>query len=555
MSNAFVGRTCPYCQNVIKRTDEIVVCSACETVHHRECWAENNGRCTTPRCPGVLRGGMFRDQGQRAEPLPRAPAPPFQPAPFQPVPVGPRTMAPPASLSAAAIKWLALAYVGLFIVGALSHPAVSGLLVTIGLVATVPLIIHRRSWGIAGAGCVVALLLGALLPIRGSSSPGPERSAERQMAPDAPVVARPRASFSAAQGTSRSLTLDANIRRFTEYLEQNSQLSGSVADYTLVMPPTVKADAARSNIGNHHYEIAFVGPKSLYTFHTNDGGVTWSPLPATDPYLRKVADEYVNFIRNGKPLADLISRVDAAMNPGIGNDTITVTLAHADWGTPPLQAASRNEKPKLHWWLRNELKSNQSLEGTLQSLGQAIQRQASGVPVTVYDYSRRGDNLWVAGEVSSGNGKTRDGGTYAMPRGFICHSADGGGKWTRQWLSDNTQPEPVYGIYFSDASEGWGLTIQGVLHTKDGGGSWEKIFQCDEWCGVENLFILGQKDLLVATKWGSGHLLHSSRNRGVSWENASKPIARGDRQLDDLQKGFGSDVHYGGVYSREGKDK
>ncbi len=563
MSNTFIGRTCPYCQNVIKRIDEIVECPACETVHHRECWLEN-GRCTTPLCPGVLRGGVVRDQWQRAEPPRRQPAPPFQPAP-----VGPRTMTPPASLSAAAIKWLALAYFGLFIVGALSHPAVLGLLVMVGLPATVALMISRRSWGIAGAGCVVALLLGALLPIRGSSSPDPARNAVQQKTPDAPLVGRPQVSFSAAQGTSRNLTLEANIRQFAEYLRQTDHpgfaLRGRFADYTLVMPPAVKEDAGRSNIGSHHYEIAFFNPKDgLHTFHTDDGGITWMYYPGgvpahdpqpTDPYIRKLADEYAKCVTTGRPLGGLIRHVDAEMNPSVNNDAITVALASADWGTPPLRNAVKIKQQLFNRHLRDELDDKPDLAHILWSLAERIQGQVSGVTVTLYEYSKRGDNVWVAGEVFSGNGKTTSGEDWAMPRGFICHSADGGKSWARQWFSDNTQPEPVYGIYFSDMSEGWGLTIQGILHTENGGGSWEKVFQCDKGYGVENLFILSKTDLLITTRWGSGHLLYSSRNRGASWEKASKPVARNDSELADLQKTFGSDVHYGGVYSREDEDQ
>jgi hypothetical protein len=46
-----IGRTCPFCQAVIKPGEQSVVCSRCGTAHHRECWAEC-GRCTTPQCVG-----------------------------------------------------------------------------------------------------------------------------------------------------------------------------------------------------------------------------------------------------------------------------------------------------------------------------------------------------------------------------------------------------------------------------------------------------------------------------------------------------------------------
>ena len=44
-----VGRTCPFCQGVIKRGTAVVACSTCGTAHHRECWDEAGG-CTTPGC-------------------------------------------------------------------------------------------------------------------------------------------------------------------------------------------------------------------------------------------------------------------------------------------------------------------------------------------------------------------------------------------------------------------------------------------------------------------------------------------------------------------------
>jgi hypothetical protein len=40
---------CPYCQTNIKENADKVVCSACHTPHHKECWEENKG-CTTYGC-------------------------------------------------------------------------------------------------------------------------------------------------------------------------------------------------------------------------------------------------------------------------------------------------------------------------------------------------------------------------------------------------------------------------------------------------------------------------------------------------------------------------
>lgn len=40
---------CPYCQGPISDTEESIVCSGCETPHHKDCYEENNG-CTVFGC-------------------------------------------------------------------------------------------------------------------------------------------------------------------------------------------------------------------------------------------------------------------------------------------------------------------------------------------------------------------------------------------------------------------------------------------------------------------------------------------------------------------------
>ena len=58
-----VARTCPYCRFPFTEGTGAVVCSACGTPHHSDCWRENGG-CTTYGCreapgpqPGAGRGG------------------------------------------------------------------------------------------------------------------------------------------------------------------------------------------------------------------------------------------------------------------------------------------------------------------------------------------------------------------------------------------------------------------------------------------------------------------------------------------------------------------
>lgn len=48
-----VGKVCPYCKGLIAENSEVVICSACEMPHHRECWIENSG-CTTFGCTGTM---------------------------------------------------------------------------------------------------------------------------------------------------------------------------------------------------------------------------------------------------------------------------------------------------------------------------------------------------------------------------------------------------------------------------------------------------------------------------------------------------------------------
>lgn len=54
MKNKYIGKTCPYCKTVFKETDDIVLCSACDMPHHKECWVENQG-CTTFGCLGTIK--------------------------------------------------------------------------------------------------------------------------------------------------------------------------------------------------------------------------------------------------------------------------------------------------------------------------------------------------------------------------------------------------------------------------------------------------------------------------------------------------------------------
>lgn len=51
--NRYAGKICPFCKTAFAPDDEVVVCSACEMPHHKDCWVENQG-CTTFGCNGTI---------------------------------------------------------------------------------------------------------------------------------------------------------------------------------------------------------------------------------------------------------------------------------------------------------------------------------------------------------------------------------------------------------------------------------------------------------------------------------------------------------------------
>ena len=52
--NDYTGKICPYCKTGFKAGDDIVLCSACDMPHHKDCWIENQG-CTTFGCTGTIK--------------------------------------------------------------------------------------------------------------------------------------------------------------------------------------------------------------------------------------------------------------------------------------------------------------------------------------------------------------------------------------------------------------------------------------------------------------------------------------------------------------------
>lgn len=55
MNEKYIGKICPFCKTAFKEGDDIVICSACDMPHHKECWIENQG-CTTFGCSGTIEG-------------------------------------------------------------------------------------------------------------------------------------------------------------------------------------------------------------------------------------------------------------------------------------------------------------------------------------------------------------------------------------------------------------------------------------------------------------------------------------------------------------------
>ncbi|MGO8741705.1 MAG: DnaJ domain-containing protein [Limisphaerales bacterium] len=241
----------------------------------------------------------------------------------------------------------------------------------------------------------------------------------------------------------------------------------------------------------------------------------------------------------------------------------TVGLPQYDWATSGLShSLYRDEKASLWWWLQNELEKNPKPKRTLEGLAEVIHKQADGCGTIIYEYSRRGENIWAAGAYTTShkwasgeeyrNAKEQD--KRGTESGFICYSSDNGKNWVRQWFSGNSSPDPVYGIYFSDSREGWALTFKGILHTSNKGVSWERLLECDD---SDNLFILENNVLIVSGPPRFRRYYYTSGDRGLSWNKMSVNSSEEyNEKFGALKNRFGGSlVHYGGICSYEGTDK
>ena len=66
---SLTNNSCPYCQLLCKPDAEVVVCSACGKLHHRDCWQQHQ-RCSTRDCTGVpfLQSGAVGSEPSPAQP-------------------------------------------------------------------------------------------------------------------------------------------------------------------------------------------------------------------------------------------------------------------------------------------------------------------------------------------------------------------------------------------------------------------------------------------------------------------------------------------------------
>ncbi len=98
------------------------------------------------------------------------------------------------------------------------------------------------------------------------------------------------------------MSLEENVKRLSEYLRANNQLSGNFEDYQLVIPP---------GSTEKECEVAYIGSSAFYVFHSSDWGKTWNPQPGTNPYLQNLAREWEKNIREkAKKQSDPISELE-----------------------------------------------------------------------------------------------------------------------------------------------------------------------------------------------------------------------------------------------------
>ena len=67
-NDLYAGKNCPYCQMPFKPGADIFVCPICKMPHHKECWKENDNKCTTFGCTGTTERAVAAEPAKEIAP-------------------------------------------------------------------------------------------------------------------------------------------------------------------------------------------------------------------------------------------------------------------------------------------------------------------------------------------------------------------------------------------------------------------------------------------------------------------------------------------------------
>jgi photosystem II stability/assembly factor-like uncharacterized protein len=212
----------------------------------------------------------------------------------------------------------------------------------------------------------------------------------------------------------------------------------------LVLPLLHRVKFFDANRGIVFGESAAFYPSGV--FATNDGGMTWQPLPAD---------------KSGGWLAgDFVDREVGAV-AGAGGRIATLArheIVHSPLAFPSMRSyrAMRLVAPTGGW-----LVGDGGIVMTTQDLGRSWQSPPGELPQAVAEnfdlraVAVHGMHVWVAGS----------------PGSRVFHSADGGQSWQS---GDTGQTAPLRAMAFTDVEHGWAVGDLGnILATQDGGRSWQ----------------------------------------------------------------------------------
>jgi hypothetical protein len=177
---------------------------------------------------------------------------------------------------------------------------------------------------------------------------------------------------------------------------------------------------------------------------TDDGGRSWSALPAADGHgwlAGDMIDPQTGAVAGRASAMAMVRR--RAIEP-----------LPADFGLRALQRMKL--VPPAGGWMVGD----GGLILSTADLGKTWQTSAGELPASLrqnFDFAAlavRGSHVWVAG----------------TPGTRVLHSADGGRHWT---MADTGQSLPIQSLAFADEQHGWAVGELGtILATVDGGASW-----------------------------------------------------------------------------------